>query len=107
MTRIPYFEDRKTNLQNLSGKYRYSVVAIQETLVCFIDALIYLFEEIYEGTTSGDEISRQDITDYTSMSRDSAIRTLNELERDNIILLDGRTIRILDTGRLHEITTKG
>jgi CRP/FNR family transcriptional regulator len=139
---------------HLNGKYRYSVVAIQETLVCFIDAgnfrkvlvsnsrfseqfitlcsinysrclermvglsqkqmhgriadaLIYLSEEIYEGTTIDAEISRQDIADYTSMSKDSAIRILKELERDNIIHLDGRTIKIRDTGRLHEISTKG
>lgn len=139
---------------HLSGKYRYSVVAIRETLVCFIDAgnfkkvlglnskfsdqfitlcslnysrslermvglsqkqmhgriadaLIYLSEEIYEDTTISAEISRQDIADYTSMSKDSAIRILKELERDSIIHLDGRVIEILDSRRLHEISMKG
>ena len=138
----------------LNEKHKYSVVAIQETLICFIDnqnfkkaltlnahfseqvlamcsnnysralermvglsqkqmhgrisdALIYLSEEIYEGNKIGGEISRQDIADYTSMSKDSAIRILKEFERDSIIVLDGRSIEILDGKRLHDISQKG
>ena len=138
----------------LKGKHRYTVVAIQETLVCFLDvknfkqalstnsefadqflticsdnygkaldrmvglsqkqmhgrisdALIYLSEKIYEGNSVGPEISRQDIADYTSMSKDSAIRILKEFERDNIIVLNGRIIEILDNERLHAISQKG
>jgi CRP/FNR family transcriptional regulator len=138
----------------LNDKHRYTVVAIQETLVCFIgvhnlkqvlvtngsfadgfltlcsnnysralermvglsqkqmhgriaDALIYLSEKIYEGKTIRGEISRQDIADYTSMSKDSAIRILKEFEKDHIILLEGRTIEILESQRLHDISQKG
>jgi len=139
---------------HINDKHKYSVVAVQETLVCFIDighfknalasnpkfseqflamcignysraldrmvglsqkqmhgrisdALIYLSEEIFEGNTVGGEISRQDIADYTSMSKDSAIRILKEFERDSIINLDGRLIEILDKERLHAISQKG
>ncbi len=138
----------------LNDKHRFSVVAVQETLVCFIDvnnfkkvlasnpgfseqflvlcggnyhralermvglsqkqmhgrisdALIYLSEEIYSKTSVGAEITRQDIADYTSMSKDSAIRILKEFERDSIINLDGRIIEILDISRLHAISQKG
>ncbi len=139
---------------HLDGKLRYSVVAVQETLVCFLDtenfmkvlalnstfsgmyiqlcsgnysrslermvslshkqmhgriadALIYLSEEIYESNIIGKDISRQDIADYTSLSKDSAIRILKEFERDSIIVLEGRTIEILDYTRLHAISRKG
>lgn len=138
----------------LNDKHRYSVVAVQETLVCFIDvknfkkalatnskfaelflalcsenysnaldrmvglshkqmhgrisdALIYLSEKVYENSSIGPEITRQDIADYTSMSKDSAIRILKEFERDKIILLEGRSIEILDSQRLHAISRKG
>lgn len=136
------------------GKHSFSVVAIEETLVCFIDsgnfmkvlesngqfarqyiklcsgnysrslermvslsqkqmhgriadALIYLSEEIYKSEVIGSEISRQDIADYTSMSKDSSIRILKEFERDSIILLEDRTIAILDSSRLHSISING
>jgi CRP/FNR family transcriptional regulator, polysaccharide utilization system transcription regulator len=139
---------------HLNGKYRYTVIAIKETLVCFIDAgnfrevlrmngrfsdlfiqmcsynysrslermvglsqkqmhgriadaLIYLSEEIYGNHLIGAEISRQDIADYTSMSKDSSIRILKEFERDGIINLEGRNIEILESKRLHDISLKG
>lgn len=71
------------------------------------DALIYLSEEIYESPLIGAEISRQDIADYTSMSKDSAIRILKEFERDQIIQLEGRTIGVVDSHRLHSVSIKG
>jgi len=135
-------------------KHRYSVMAIQETLVCFIDmdnlkkvlasnsefsaqfliycsrnyqaaldrlvgisqkqmhgrvadAMIYLSEDIYKGQIIGEEISRQDIAEYTAMSKDSAIRVLKEFERDQIVSLHGRQIEVLDSGKLHDIADKG
>jgi CRP/FNR family transcriptional regulator, polysaccharide utilization system transcription regulator len=137
-----------------TGKHSYSVVAISETLVCFLDvenfnevlginndfaklyiklcsknygrsldrmvslsqkqmpgrvadALIYLSDEIYNSSCIGTEITRQDIADYTSMSKDSAIRILKEFERDSIIELDGRCIEVLDMTRLHSISLMG
>ncbi len=139
---------------HISGKYHYTVVAEEETQVCFIDinnfkkvlylnnefinkylelcsqnygreiermvslchkqmhgriadALIYLSEQIFDSSKITNQISRQDIADYTSMSKDSGIRILKEFERDNIIHLDGRTIEILDSRRLHAISQKG
>ncbi|MDF1575361.1 MAG: Crp/Fnr family transcriptional regulator [Bacteroidales bacterium] len=135
-------------------KHRYSVMAIQETFVCFIDmenikkvlasnsdfserimthysgnyllaldrlvsisqkqmhgrvadALIYLSQEIYNSPVIGEEISRQDIADYSSISKDSAIRVLKEFERDQIILLNGRKIEVRAPDRLSEISDKG
>ncbi len=136
------------------GKYSFSVVAIKETLVCFMDAanftevlglngefakayvkmcsgnygrslermvslsqkqmhgriadaLIYLTDDIYESALIGQEISRQDIADYTSMSKDSAIRILKEFERDQIIRLDGKKIEVIDNTRLQSISVNG
>lgn len=138
----------------VEGKQRYSVVAIKETLVCFIymenlkkvlatnskfseqflihcsgnylaaldrlvgisqkqmhgrvaDALIYLSRDIYKSPSIGEEIHRQDIAEYSSMSKDSAIRVLKEFERDKIIMLDGRRIEVLDSDRLYKISEKG
>jgi len=138
----------------MEGRHKYSVVAIRETLVCFIDlesfrrvfasstkfaeqflihcsgnyltaldrmvgisqkqmhgrmadALIYLSEDVYKKKAIGEEISRQDIAEYTSMSKDSAIRVLKEFERDQIISLHGRQIEVLKSARLRDIADKG
>ena len=71
------------------------------------DALIYLSEDIYKNKAIGEEISRQDIAEYTCMSKDSAIRVLKEFERDRIVGLHGRQIEVLDSGKLREIADKG
>jgi CRP/FNR family transcriptional regulator len=71
------------------------------------DALIYLSEEIYESEVIGHEISRQDIADYTSMSKDSAIRILKEFERDDIVNLESKSMVVLDLPRLHSISVNG
>lgn len=137
-----------------NGKHKYTVVAVKESLVCFLDvksfnkvlgmngnfasqvladcsnnylatldrmvglshkqmhgriadALIYLTSEIYKSDTIGPEISRQDMADYSSMTKDSAIRILKEFERDQIINLVGRKIEVIDTPRLRDISSKG
>jgi CRP-like cAMP-binding protein len=71
------------------------------------DALIYLSEEIYRSEVIQPEISRQDIADYTSMSKDSAIRILKEFERDHIIDLEEKSIVVADSKRLHSISLNG
>ena len=71
------------------------------------DALIYLSKNIYKSSTIGDEITRQDIAEYSSMTKDSAIRVLKEFERDQIISLKGRQIEVLDSNRLDKISDKG
>jgi CRP/FNR family transcriptional regulator len=137
-----------------NGKHKYSVVAVQESLVCFLDvdnfkkvfarnsafaekvlnycsvnylstldrmvglshkqmhgriadALIYLSSEIYKSDIIGPEISRQDMADFSSMTKDSAIRILKEFERDQIINLVGRKIEVIDNDRLEDISSKG
>lgn len=138
----------------MDGRHKYSVVAIRETLVCFIDlesfrkvfassttfaeqflihcsgnylaaldrmvgisqkqmhgrmadALIYLSEVVFKSKTIGGEISRQDVAEYTSMSKDSAIRVLKEFERDQLISLHGRQIEVLKSAKLRDIADKG
>jgi CRP/FNR family transcriptional regulator len=138
----------------MEGRHKYSVIAIRETLVCFIDlenfrkvfasstkfaeqflihcsgnylaaldrmvgisqkqmhgrmadALIYLSEKVYKSKIIGDEISRQDIAEYTSMSKDSAIRVLKEFERDQILGLNGRQIEVMNPNRLYDIADIG
>ena len=71
------------------------------------DALIYLSEKIYLTQDFDLTISRQDLADMTAMSKDSAIRILKELEKDRIILINGRRISIPRMELLKEISAKG
>jgi len=71
------------------------------------DGLLYLANEVYHQTCFQTPISRQDIADFTAMSKDSAIRILKDFERDRIISLKGKEVCILDMDQLKEISLKG
>jgi len=69
------------------------------------DGLIYLMQEI--STSTSIKISRQDLADFTGMSKDSVVRTLKELSTDNILKINTDTIEILNLEKLQRISEKG
>jgi CRP/FNR family transcriptional regulator len=71
------------------------------------DVLIYLADVIYECLDFDISLSRQDISEFSGMSKDSAIRILKEFENEGIILATGKNIRILKMELLKEISIKG
>ncbi|MCB9013947.1 MAG: Crp/Fnr family transcriptional regulator [Bacteroidales bacterium] len=71
------------------------------------DALLYFAEDIYHSDDFELSISRQDLADMTALSKDSAIRILKELEKDGIIVIDGRRITIPKMDVLKEIAARG
>ena len=71
------------------------------------DGLLYLSKGFYRSDTFSMHLSRQDLADLTAMSKDSAIRILKEFERDGVISINGRELRILDMRQLMEISQKG
>ena len=71
------------------------------------DTLIYLFEEIFESPKFIMYLSRQDISELSGMSKDSAVKILREFQNDRIINLTENEMEILDTEALHRISRTG
>ena len=139
---------------HMSEKQHFSIVALEESLVCFLDnerfqkvihkncafsqeylklisnnysqtlkrmvclsqkqmhgriaeALVHLSENLFNKGVITSVITRQGIADFTSLSKDSAIRILKEFERDNIISLMKGGIEILDNKKLRDISVRG
>ena len=70
------------------------------------DALLYL-KDVNQSAVFNLMISKQDLADLTSMTRDSAIRILKEFQQDNIIDMQNREMKILDLDKLEEISFHG
>lgn len=70
------------------------------------DGLIYFRDNIF---SNGDSIkvSKQDLAEFTGMSKDSVIRTLKELSGDGIIEIKDGGIKILETNKLLKISDLG
>ncbi len=64
------------------------------------DALIYLHNEIYFERDYNITISRQDLADFSGMSKDSAIRILKEFEKEKVVTLKNKVVKISDMNKL-------
>jgi len=71
------------------------------------DVLIYLAENIYSSQSFELALSRQDIAEFSGMSKDSAIRILKEFESEDIIQANGKNISINKMNLLMDISAKG
>jgi CRP/FNR family transcriptional regulator, polysaccharide utilization system transcription regulator len=71
------------------------------------DTLIYLFEEIFESSKFSMYLSRQDISELSGMSKDSAVKILREFQNDGVINLTEHEMELLDHEKLHLISRTG
>ena len=71
------------------------------------EALLHFANNIFKSSVFEIPVSRQDLSDLIGTSRESAINTLQELKKDKIIELNGRSIKIIDKDLLEYISEKG
>ncbi len=60
-----------------------------------------------DGATISIYLSREDLANLSNMTTSNAIRTLSIFEKERIISLDGRKIKIIDEDRLQKISRIG
>jgi CRP/FNR family transcriptional regulator len=69
--------------------------------------LLYLHDDIYKTNPFYLTISRQDMADLASMTKESLIRSIKELKDDGLIDIEGNEVRILKKPALKAISEKG
>ena len=70
-------------------------------------ALLYLSGEEFSGDNLFLYLNRQDIADFASVTIESAIRLLKEFEKEEIVKLEGKEIKILRKEELQMISRTG
>ncbi len=71
------------------------------------DAILFLYEEIFNDKTFVMPLTRQELSDYVDTSRESVSRILTEFTNDKIIELKGRKINIIDFDKLKLVSQTG
>lgn len=71
------------------------------------DALLYLCEEIHGTDKFRICLSRQDLADMTSLSKESFIRILKEFKSEGIIKMEGDDFELIDRNALKKISQFG
>lgn len=69
--------------------------------------LLYLSQDDFLKEDIFNFLTRQDIADFSSISTESAIKFLKELEKEKVIKLKGKNIKILDPKKLETISRNG
>ena len=70
-------------------------------------ALLYLSQEEFINENIFENLSRQEIADFASISTESAIKFLKEFEKEGIIILNGKNIEILHQEKLEQLSKNG
>lgn len=71
------------------------------------DTLIYLSREDFKIKNVFQYMTRKDLAELSAMSTEGAVRILSEFDRDGIIKLKGKDIKILDLDKLLKISRAG
>jgi CRP/FNR family transcriptional regulator len=71
------------------------------------DALIYLTKEEFGVDNVFQYLTRKDLAELSAMSTEGAVRILSEFDKDGIIELKGKDIKILDVNKLEKISKAG
>lgn len=85
-------------IKNLSYKQMRGKLA---TALCYLSSEEFLSENIFETLT------RQDIADFAGITQESAVKFLKELEREDLLKLEGKNISITNREKLKMISKTG
>lgn len=70
-------------------------------------ALLYLASEEFANYPVFQYLTRQDIADFASISTESAIKFLKEFEKERILKIEGKCVKLIDHSRLTDIAKNG
>lgn len=71
------------------------------------DAILYLYSDVYGELQFQMDLSRNDLAEYTNMTKESLSRILKEFKEEQIFDLSGSDARILNIDRLEQIARNG
>ncbi len=86
---------------------RMSVDFSQKSILARVASSLLYIAEMVNGNRINLPISRNDLAEYSGIATGSTIRLLSDLEKDGIIVLDKKTITIMDQEALRRISMQG
>lgn len=71
------------------------------------DGLLFLADELFHTDNFDCIMTRQELGEFTNMSKESVVRILNKFDSEKILKVDHTKIEILDKKRLEQISFSG
>ncbi len=95
------------SLKDMRLMQRLVSVSVKNSHGRMAEILTYLSSTIFKGVKFDVLLSRQEIADMTSMSKEGAIRILKEFQKEKLINCDAQIITILNKEKLLKISEIG
>jgi len=71
------------------------------------EAILFLYQRIFETNPFDLPLTRQELADFTGMTKESVSRILKEFKEEEILDVEDQHVQILDLDRLENIARKG
>ena len=88
-----YNRIRSLNQKNMAGRIS--------------EALLVLHKNIFEANPFEMILTRQELAEFTGMTKESVSRILKEFKEEGLIEIEDRTVEILDFEKMNSISRKG
>jgi CRP/FNR family transcriptional regulator, polysaccharide utilization system transcription regulator len=98
---------KSANMHTLKNFQKFVSLTQKQMPGRIADAIIYLYEEIYQSNPFQITLSRQELGDMTALSKESAIRILKQFKDEKIISINQNELEILNEDALYEISRIG
>jgi len=86
--------------------YQFTVLTQKNMEARMAESILYLNDQIFSDGAIKD-ISKQDLADFTAMSKESAIRVLKEFKDEGYIAIEKQDIHVRNVDLLRKIATLG
>jgi CRP/FNR family transcriptional regulator len=99
-------------LHDISKKHsqlmnRFQNVTIKQSHGRLAEMLLHFSNDVFKNDNFDIILSRQEVADYTGMSKEGTIRILKEFKNDGLVDFQNQNFQILDKKRLQEISLNG
>ena len=71
------------------------------------DVLLYLWKDVYHQNPEEFVVTRKELAEFAACSHENVITTLSKFNKEGIITLEGKKIKVNDLEKLNEISKKG
>lgn len=98
---------KKSNLRDIRHYKKFRTLAQKQMPGRVAEALLYLYDNIYKSNPMILSITRQDIADMASITKEGTIRILKDFKDAGLISLNGNELIILNEKALINISENG
>ena len=95
------------NAKSVQINSRFFCLTHKQSYGRLADIILCLADRVFKTREFDLPLSRKDLAELSTMSAETVIRMLKKFKEDNLIIIEGKKLKIVDYDRLKSISEKG